>query len=68
MNKYRVWMHTKPAPGVEYYEGYVDVYADDSESAVQAAKRKLVNGAFFDRISGSFVADRIEILSGRGLG
>ena len=38
--RYRVWMHTKPAMCRTFYEGKVDVTADDSESAIDEAIRR----------------------------
>ena len=37
---YRVWMHTKPAPGITYYEGYFDVYAESDIQAENKAKQE----------------------------
>lgn len=46
--KYKVYLYTRPAPGSEYYEGHVEVWARDTEEAQRLAIRKLVGhgGAF----------------------
>lgn len=36
--KYRVHMHTGRAPGVTYYDGHVDVYAEDEAQAIDRAR------------------------------
>lgn len=60
--KFRVWMHSPPSPGWTYYDGKVDVFADDDEQAIERARRELKRGAFFDRPESSWVVDRVEAL------
>jgi hypothetical protein len=37
MKDYRVWMHSRPAMGREFYEGKVDVRAENDEQAEEYA-------------------------------
>lgn len=60
LKRYRVYMHTTPSPGLYYYEGHVDVVAEDEDSAGPAAIAKARNGAFKDYGPNCFMIDRIE--------
>ena len=62
MNKYRVHLHSKPGMW-EYYEGYVDVFVEDSDDAFIAAARKLRQTSFHDRPANGWVLDSVEKLS-----
>lgn len=48
MNKYRVQLSSKPGMW-EYYDGHVDVWADNDSEAETLAVKKLAMGAFKDR-------------------
>lgn len=59
-NKYRVWLHSKPSPGWTYYEGYVDVFAEDDEDAFYRARRKLKYTSFPERGMDSWTLEKVE--------
>jgi hypothetical protein len=60
--KYRVFLSSKPSPGWEYYDGYVDVWAENAENAVDIAIRKLAgpNGTFPERGYAAWNVKRVE--------
>ena len=58
--KFRVFMHSSPGIGWEFYRGKVDVFADDTEQAIDRAKQELKRGAFPDRPSSSWIVERVE--------
>jgi len=37
---YRIHMHSRPAMGRTFYDGHVDVFAEDEDAATQAAIAK----------------------------
>jgi len=50
--KVRVEMQTSPSPGLEFYEGHVDIYVDDDaegDDIFRAAVKELQRTAFPDR-------------------
>lgn len=59
MKDYRVYLHSKPGHWT-YYDGHVDVVADNEEDAEQRAKDKLRRTAFPDRWSSSWIVDKVE--------
>lgn len=62
--KYRVWMHSRPGMWT-FYEGKVDVFAENDEQAVVRALEDLRRGTFKDRPSrDSWVIERVERLQG----
>lgn len=63
---YRVYLHSTPSPGMEYYDGYVDVVADDEEQAVDRAMDKLSRTSFPDRNRSCWRVDRVERIHSRG--
>jgi len=58
---YRVWMRSKPGFW-ERYDGYVDVYAQNEDAAVLAARRKLggPGGTFSDRGFDAWIIEKVE--------
>ncbi len=62
MNKYRVWLTVKGGMGMEWYDGHVDVYADNDEEASEKAKRQLKRNTFRERSLNSFRVDKVERL------
>ncbi len=58
MNTYEVAMRSKPGP-VEQYNGIVTVQAENDDEAIEAAFRKLKNGAFPDRNRGMWTVDSV---------
>lgn len=59
MTNWRVWLRSK-AGFYEQYDGYVDVYAQDADDAVQRALQKLRAGSFPDRPSNQWTVERTE--------
>lgn len=57
---YRVHLHKKTAPGSTYYDGYVDVFAEDEEEAIDQALKKLKRTTFKDVDRSSWVIDQVE--------
>ena len=52
LTKFRVELQTNPSPGMEFYRGYVDVFADSDASGddlFRAAVRQLQRTSFPDR-------------------
>lgn len=41
MDKYEVKYHTTPSPGLTFYQGTVEVFADDDHNAEKRAVREL---------------------------
>jgi len=60
MNRYRVYLHSKPGMW-EYYDGYVDVSASNIDEAKRLAKTKLSRTTFKSRGPNSWVVDSIRI-------
>lgn len=58
--KFRVWIRSTPGFYAQY-DGYVDVVADDAESAGAAALRKLKATAFPDRSSAFWRIEKVEV-------
>jgi hypothetical protein len=61
MKKYRVWIRSVPGFYTQY-DGYVDVYADFEEEAIEFAFLKLKRGAFPDRNSSMWRVESVEVL------
>lgn len=61
MKHWRVWLRSVPG-FMAQYDGYVDVYADDDEAAVDFAFLKLKRGAFPDRDRSCWKIEKIELL------
>lgn len=59
MNKYWVWMRSKPGM-YEQYNGKVEVCADNDDAAIIAAHKKLKAGAFPDRNASMWIVEKIE--------
>ena len=59
MNKYRVWLRSRPG-FYEQYDGHVDVVADDEDAAPSAAFAKLRSTSFPDRSAATWKIERIE--------
>lgn len=60
MKKYRVRLHSRS--GVwEFYEGHVDIYADNEEEAASLAVDKLKRTSFPDRPRTSWRIDSVEV-------
>ncbi len=59
---YRVHLHNKPSPSQTFYEGYLDVSAEDEEHAVDVALRLLKRGSFKDRASSDWRVEHVEEL------
>jgi hypothetical protein len=59
--KYRVWMRSRPGQYAQY-EGKVDVFAEDKETAVAAALIKLRRTSFPDRADYNWFIERVEEL------
>lgn len=59
--KYRVHLHSKPAPGLTFYDGHVDVDAEDAEQAEDAAFAKLRRTAFPDRSRADWRITKVEV-------
>lgn len=59
--RYRVHMHSKPGMWT-YYDGYVDVWADDESCAINRALDKVKSGTFSDRPRDAWVIDKVEEL------
>lgn len=60
--RFRVWMHSTPSPGLEFYKGKVDVFADDADEAKDRALHQLRRGAFPDRSASMWVVEKIETI------
>lgn len=58
---FKVWFNSIPSPGSEYYDGYIDVFADDEEEAIDRAFHKL-KGNFPERNRSSWKVEKIEYL------
>lgn len=58
--KYRVHVSSRPAPGLTFYDGHVDVDAEDLEQAEQRALDKLKRGAFPDRSRSDWRIRQVE--------
>lgn len=56
---YRVHLHSVPGMW-EFYDGHVDVNADDPEDAVERALDKLRRGAFPDRPRDGWRVEKVE--------
>lgn len=61
MQKYRVWLRSRPG-FYEQYNGKVDVYAEDVEQAKERAFRELKQGVFPDRNASMWRIEKIEII------
>jgi hypothetical protein len=61
---YRVYLHSKPSPALEFYNGYVDVEAENDVKAEDAAIHKLSRGTFRDRGYGAWIVERVERKAG----
>lgn len=59
--KFEVWLRSVPGPFAQY-DGKVDVWAEDSEEAVEAAFLKLKRGAFPERSRGSWKVEKVILL------
>lgn len=59
MKDYRVWLRSVPGFYAQY-DGYVDVYAEDEEEAVEKALRKLQRESFPDRGRGMWRVEKVE--------
>lgn len=55
--RYRVWMHSRPAVCRTFYDGYVDVVADNYQDAVRWAIDRAA------RVHGhrDFIVDNVEV-------
>jgi hypothetical protein len=62
MHRYRVHLRSVPSPAWTFYEGYVDVWADDSEDAVERALNELRRTSFRDRPRDGWRVARVERL------
>ncbi len=60
MGDYRVWLHSAPSPGLEYYSGYVDVTAPSQDEAGLRAIAQLTRTTFPDRPASLWTVDRVE--------
>lgn len=60
MNKYRVYLHSKPGMWT-FYEGHVDVFADDPEEAEERALDELKRTSFRDRSRGAWIIDDVQV-------
>lgn len=56
---YHVFYHSKPAPGLTFYEGSTKVWASSAKDAEGSAKLKLKCDAFPERSLESWVIDRV---------
>ena len=61
MNKYNVWLRSKPGM-YEQYNGKVMVYAEHEEEAVDRAFRKLKRTTFPHRPRGMWRVDKVELI------
>lgn len=61
--RYRVHLHSKPAVGLTFYEGYVDVLADSADQAPDAAMAKLRRTAFPDRTPNDWRVVAVDVLA-----
>lgn len=61
MNRYRVFLSVKGGLTRPHYDGYVDVTADDTDSAGKKAVRRLISTTFRDVWPSSFVIRRVEL-------
>jgi hypothetical protein len=61
VRSFRVWI--KSVPGFyAQYDGYVDVYADDQDEAVDLAFIKLKHGSFPDRDRSMWRVVKVEVM------
>lgn len=60
---YRVHLHSKPSPSQTFYDGYMDVSAEDEEHAIDVALRLLKRGNFRERSSSDWRVEQVEALS-----
>jgi len=58
---YIVHLHSKPSPAWTFYEGEIQVVAEDSECAKERAVGKLKRTTFPDRPLDGWVVDRVEL-------
>lgn len=59
--RYRIHLHSQPGMWT-YYDGYVDVWAEDRNEATDMAKEKLKRTSFPDRPVNSWIVTQIEEL------
>lgn len=60
MKRYVVNYHTQPAPGLTYYQGKVEVWAEDDMDAEENARREIYRGSFPDRWPSNIVIDSVS--------
>jgi 1,2-phenylacetyl-CoA epoxidase PaaB subunit len=61
MQRYKVHMRSKPGM-YEQYNGFVPVYADNEDEAIEAAHRNLRRNAFPDRGPSMWIVEKVERL------
>lgn len=58
VNRYRVWMHSRPAIGRTFYDGKVEVIADTVAEAIESA----IDNAARVHEHRDWVIERIEVI------
>lgn len=61
MNRYRVWLRSRPGFYAQY-DGKVDVRADDEAEAKKLALRELRRTAFPDRNDSMWHIEKVEVV------
>lgn len=60
--RFRVHLQTNPSPGLEFYEGHVDVWAECAGVAPARAVRELRRTSFPDRGASCWKVTKVERL------
>lgn len=60
--KYLVHLHTTPSPGLAFYSGIVEVYAEDEYEAREIAINEVIRGAFREYNASMFTVTKVEAL------
>jgi hypothetical protein len=60
LNKYRVHMRSRISPEWAFYDGHVDVFAEDETQAQDRAIDKLCRGSFRDRGRDAWIIEKVE--------
>lgn len=63
MRDYRVWFRSVPGMYTQY-DGYIDVWAEDEEDAIERAFSKLKRESFPERGRGMWQVEKVEVRYG----